>query len=154
MRNTDKANQSAPQKVTSEEKAELNPDLFLPWWQQWRNTARDLPQYLYRLYLVSRDSRTPKLAKLICLLVLAYALSPIDLIPDFIPLIGHLDDLILVPLAIWLVRKMIPDEVWSDYADRRTRVLPHLKKLAYGFALLMLLFWAAICYWLVVTLFL
>lgn len=64
--------------------------------------------------IAARDPRTPWPAKLLAALVVAYALSPIDLIPDFIPVLGYLDDLILVPLGVWVVLRLIPDEVMAD----------------------------------------
>jgi uncharacterized membrane protein YkvA (DUF1232 family) len=63
------------------------------------------------VYFIARDSRTPLLVKLIALAIAGYALSPIDLIPDFIPIIGYLDDLILLPLGIFLVIRLTPAEV-------------------------------------------
>jgi len=64
--------------------------------------------------IAAGDPRTPWTAKLLAALVVAYALSPIDLIPDFIPVLGYLDDLILVPLGIWAVLKLIPPEVMAE----------------------------------------
>jgi uncharacterized membrane protein YkvA (DUF1232 family) len=64
--------------------------------------------------IAARDPRTPWVAKALALLVVAYALSPIDLIPDFIPVLGHLDDLILVPLGIWAVLRLVPPEVMAE----------------------------------------
>ena len=66
------------------------------------------------LWLCARDKRTPKLAKILALLVAAYALSPIDLIPDFIPILGYVDDLILLPLGIWLVLRLIPADLIAE----------------------------------------
>ena len=66
------------------------------------------------LYLAYRDERVPWYAKLFTMLVVAYAFSPIDLIPDFIPILGYLDDLILVPLGVYLALKLIPKEVLED----------------------------------------
>ncbi|KAA0889871.1 DUF1232 domain-containing protein [Oryzomonas rubra] len=63
------------------------------------------------VYFIARDSRTPLLVKLLALTIAAYALSPIDLIPDFIPIIGYVDDLILLPLGILMVIKLTPPEV-------------------------------------------
>lgn len=63
------------------------------------------------VYYAARDPRTPRAARLLALAVAAYALSPIDLIPDFIPVLGYLDDLVLVPLGIWLVIRALPPEV-------------------------------------------
>src|SRR3954453_17239658 len=68
----------------------------------------------YALYLVARHPRTPWYAKLLAAAVVAYALSPIDLIPDFIPVLGYLDDLLLVPLGILLVARLIPATVLAD----------------------------------------
>lgn len=68
----------------------------------------------HAVWLAVRDPRTPLFAKLVGLLVAAYALSPIDLIPDFIPVLGVLDDLVLLPLAIVVVLKLIPAEVMAE----------------------------------------
>lgn len=66
-------------------------------------------------WLAARDPRTPWYARLFGLLVTAYALSPIDLIPDFIPVLGLLDDALLIPLGIWLFVKMLPAEVFAEH---------------------------------------
>lgn len=66
------------------------------------------------LYYAARDPRTPWYAKWLAAAVAAYALSPIDLIPDFIPVIGYLDDALLVPLGLWIVLKLVPAEVYRD----------------------------------------
>lgn len=63
------------------------------------------------VYLAARDPRVPRHAKLVAAAVAAYALSPIDLIPDFVPVIGHLDDVVIVPLGLWLALRLIPPEV-------------------------------------------
>ena len=76
--------------------------------------ARRLKAETYALYLVVRDPRTPWFAKLLAGAVVGYALSPIDLIPDFIPVLGYLDDLLLLPLGIWLVIRLVPAEVMRD----------------------------------------
>ncbi len=68
----------------------------------------------YAVYLASRDPRVPWYAKAVAIAVAAYALSPIDLIPDFIPVLGYLDDLILVPAGLWLAIALIPDEVMTE----------------------------------------
>ncbi|KIU43862.1 MULTISPECIES: DUF1232 domain-containing protein [Bradyrhizobium] len=68
----------------------------------------------YAVYLASRDPRVPWYAKAVAVAVAAYALSPIDLIPDFIPVLGYLDDLILVPAGLWLAIALIPDEVMTE----------------------------------------
>ena len=83
-------------------------------WQAWRNWALALREDTYALYLASRDPRVPRLAKLVVVLVVAYALSPIDLIPDFIPVLGYLDDMLLLPMGIALAIKLMPRDVWED----------------------------------------
>ena len=80
----------------------------------WKARARVLKTEVYAMYLAYRDPRTPWYARLFAAGVVAYAFSPIDLIPDFIPVLGYLDDLVLVPLGIWLAIKMIPPEVMAD----------------------------------------
>lgn len=65
-------------------------------------------------WLAARDPRVPVLARVLAIAVAAYALSPIDLIPDFIPVLGWLDDLIIVPLGLWAVRRLIPAALWNE----------------------------------------
>ncbi len=79
--------------------------------ESWRAWARQLKTELYAMYLAYQDPRVPWYARVFAACVVGYAFSPIDLIPDPIPILGYLDDLILVPLGIWLARKMIPEAV-------------------------------------------
>ncbi|RPH62245.1 MAG: DUF1232 domain-containing protein [Chloroflexi bacterium] len=81
---------------------------------RWREHARALKNEAYALSIAYRDPRTPWYAKAWALVVVAYALSPIDLIPDFIPLLGYLDDLILLPLGVALAIKLIPAGVMEE----------------------------------------
>jgi uncharacterized membrane protein YkvA (DUF1232 family) len=85
---------------------------------RWKQRARQLEQETYAVYLAYRDPRTPWFAKLLAALVVGYAFSPIDLIPDVIPVVGYLDDLILVPLGIALALKLIPAPVLADCRRR------------------------------------
>ncbi len=78
---------------------------------------------VYALYLAYNDPRVPWYARILAVFVVGYALSPIDLIPDFIPIIGYLDDLILVPLGIVLVLKMIPQEVMDECREKARAVM-------------------------------
>jgi uncharacterized membrane protein YkvA (DUF1232 family) len=80
--------------------------------------ARSLTRETYALSLVARDPRTPWYAKLIAAGVVAYALSPLDLIPDFVPVLGYLDDLIIVPAGIALVLRLVPAEVLADCREQ------------------------------------
>lgn len=77
--------------------------------------ARALKRDTHAVWLAARDPRTPWHAKALALAVAAYALSPIDLIPDFIPVLGLLDDLILVPAGLWLAIRLIPAEVMAEH---------------------------------------
>jgi uncharacterized membrane protein YkvA (DUF1232 family) len=87
---------------------------------QWKARARALKFELYALYLACRDPRVPWYAKAATGCVVAYAFSPIDLIPDFVPILGYVDDLILVPLGVLAVRRMIPPAVLDDCRARAT----------------------------------
>lgn len=69
----------------------------------------------HAVWLVARDPRTPWPARLLCLLISAYALSPIDLIPDFIPVIGLVDDALLIPAGIWLVGRLLPAGLMDEH---------------------------------------
>ncbi len=83
-----------------------------------REQASRLKRELHALWLAYSDPRTPRSARLLIVCIIAYALSPIDLIPDPIPIIGHLDDLILLPLGIALAIRIIPDSVMADCRER------------------------------------
>jgi uncharacterized membrane protein YkvA (DUF1232 family) len=80
-----------------------------------RSWARSVKRDVQALYLSARDPRVPWYAKAVALAVAAYALSPIDLIPDFIPVLGYLDDLIIVPLGILLAVRLIPPAVLAEH---------------------------------------
>lgn len=80
--------------------------------QQW---ARLVKRDTHAIYLAARDPRVPWYAKALAFCVAGYALSPIDLIPDFIPIVGYLDDVIIVPLGIVLVVKLIPPEIMAEH---------------------------------------
>jgi len=83
--------------------------------KQW---AKRLKTETYALYLAYKDPRVPWYARVFAACVVGYALSPIDLIPDFIPVIGYLDDLLIVPLGIVLARRMIPQPVMAECRER------------------------------------
>ena len=87
-----------------------------------KNWAKNLKRDAVALFLAARDPRTPWYAKVLAGLVAAYALSPIDLIPDFIPVFGYLDDLILVPAGIWAVVRLIPVELMVEFRAEAARL--------------------------------
>lgn len=83
-----------------------------------KKRARHLKAETFALYLAARDPRTPWYAKLFVAGIVAYAFSPIDLIPDFVPVLGYLDDLILIPIGIALAIKLIPHPVLAECRER------------------------------------
>jgi uncharacterized membrane protein YkvA (DUF1232 family) len=82
--------------------------------ERFKTRASVLKREIFALYLATRDKRTPLYAKAFVACVVAYALSPIDLIPDPIPILGYVDDLLLLPLGIYLAVKMIPEPVLAE----------------------------------------
>lgn len=87
-------------------------------WSRWKQRAKQLKLETRAIYLAYRDPRTPWYARLFAACVVGYAFSPIDLVPDFIPVLGQLDDLILVPLGIALALKMIPGPVLTECREK------------------------------------
>ena len=94
------------------------------------------------LWLVGRDPEVPLAARVLVVLVVAYALSPIDLIPDFVPVLGLLDDAILVPLGIWLAMRLVPEQAWARARARVHSTPARLPRSRLG-ASLILITWAA-----------
>jgi uncharacterized membrane protein YkvA (DUF1232 family) len=84
------------------------------WLSLWKKKARDLEMLTTALVFAYRDPRTPWYAKAFVAVIVAYAFSPIDLIPDFIPVLGYLDDFIIIPFGVTLALKMIPAEVMEE----------------------------------------
>ncbi|MDR2112870.1 MAG: DUF1232 domain-containing protein [Candidatus Accumulibacter sp.] len=77
-----------------------------------------MKQNVVAVHIAARDPRTPLLAKILAIAIAAYALSPIDLIPDFIPVLGYLDDLIILPIGLILVLRLLPPEVLSSAREQ------------------------------------
>ena len=110
----------------------------MPFLEDFKKRIRHLKGETYALYLAARDPRVPRAAKLVVVLVVAYALSPIDLIPDFIPVLGYIDDMLLLPIGIALAIKLMPRDVWEDCKSQpRARLaseLPRNRKAAIAIA--------------------
>ncbi len=83
--------------------------------KNWKRWARTIKRDAHALYLAARDPRVPWYAKALAIAVAAYALSPIDLIPDFVPVLGYVDDLIIVPAGVALVIRLIPPEIMAQH---------------------------------------
>jgi uncharacterized membrane protein YkvA (DUF1232 family) len=114
--------------------------------ETWKQKARELRTETYALYLAVKDPRVPWYAKFSAVCVVAYALSPIDLIPDFIPVLGYVDDLILIPLGIALTIKMIPPDVLAECKATARLKVPQGKFLGWIGAILVLALWVVIIF--------
>ncbi|MBI5806217.1 DUF1232 domain-containing protein [candidate division TA06 bacterium] len=118
-----------------------------------KQKAEDLKKETYALYLAYRDPRVPWYAKVAAAATVAYAVSPIDLIPDFIPVLGYLDDLVLVPLGIALAIRLIPAEIMAECRQRARQKLDGTGSLGRKAATVVVLVWLlslALLVWLVI----
>ena len=111
--------------------------------KQWRLRVQQIKVETYALYRACRDPRTPSYAKLLAVGVVAYAVSPIDLIPDFMPVLGILDDLVIVPLGAALAIKMVPKEVMAECREkaRNTMEINASKRTRYLVAGIVIAIW-------------
>jgi uncharacterized membrane protein YkvA (DUF1232 family) len=107
----------------------------------WKAKADGVKEEIYALYLAYRHPGTPWYAKVFVGLVVAYSLSPIDLIPDFIPILGYIDDLILVPLGIGLSLRMIPPEVITECREKAQHVMEKERPKTWISAVLIITIW-------------
>ena len=110
-----------------------------------KERVRNLKTEVHALYLASKDPQVPWYAKVLMALTIGYAISPIDLIPDFIPVLGQLDDLIIVPAGIALAIKMIPKNVMEE-CRRRARDEPIDTKTKWVVAIIIVSIWAFAIY--------
>ena len=111
---------------------------------RWKMRARQLQAEVYALYLAFRDPRVPWYAKAVAACVVGYALSPIDLIPDFIPVLGYLDDLVLIPLGIALALRMIPPAVMDECRVRARSELVDGKPVSRAAAAMIVAIWVGV----------
>jgi uncharacterized membrane protein YkvA (DUF1232 family) len=115
--------------------------------------ARNLKKQIFILYYACKDKRVPWYAKLFTACVVAYAFSPIDLIPDFIPILGYLDDVILLPLGILLALKMIPKNVLSECEAKAEERMNGTKPKNWIAGSIIVLIWGVIVLWVVMKIF-
>jgi uncharacterized membrane protein YkvA (DUF1232 family) len=109
-----------------------------------KERTRSLKEETYALYLAARHPQTPWYAKLLVAGIVAYALSPIDLIPDFIPILGYLDELVLLPLGIALALRLIPPPVLAECRARAQDVLRAAKPVSRTAAAVIIAIWIAV----------
>lgn len=114
-----------------------------------KERAKKLKSDIPAVFLALKDKDTPVLAKLAAGITLGYALSPIDLIPDFIPVLGYLDDVILLPAMIVLTVKLIPREVWQRSCTRSTEMWKDGKPKRWYFAIPIVMIWLLLL-WMIV----
>jgi uncharacterized membrane protein YkvA (DUF1232 family) len=109
-----------------------------------KQRARQLKVEIFALYFAYKDPRVPLFARIFAACVVGYAFSPIDLIPDPIPVLGYLDDLVIVPLGVWLALKMIPREVMDDSRSKAGERLQQKKPVNWVAGAIVLLIWLAL----------
>jgi uncharacterized membrane protein YkvA (DUF1232 family) len=116
----------------------------LPFLEKWKLRANNLKTNAFALFLAYKDPRTPWYAKIFAGIVVGYAFSPIDLIPDFIPVLGYLDDLILVPLGMAAAIKMIPPEVMAECRAKAQAEMGKGKPVNWLVASIIILLWVGL----------
>lgn len=114
--------------------------------KSWKIKSKRMRTEVYALYLASKHPKTPWYAKALAAFIVGYALSPIDLIPDFIPVVGYLDDLILVPLGIAILIKMIPKDILDECRAKAEGDLSKRKPKSWVAGIIIILIWALLIY--------
>lgn len=116
-----------------------------------KERARKLKQDVPAVFLALKDRDTPLLAKILAGVTVAYALSPIDLIPDFVPVLGYLDDVLLLPALIALTVKLIPNKVWVRCQAESKNMWKDSKPKKWYFAIPIVLIWLLIIWMIIKT---
>jgi uncharacterized membrane protein YkvA (DUF1232 family) len=114
--------------------------------KSWKQKAKTLKKEVYALSLAVKDPRVPWYAKAFAVLIIGYILSPIDPIPDFIPVIGYLDELVIVPLAIIILGKLIPKEVLEECREKAKHHRGRMKGKHWIAASIIVLIWLTVVY--------
>jgi uncharacterized membrane protein YkvA (DUF1232 family) len=109
--------------------------------ENWKRRARELQTEVYAMYLAYKDPRVPWYARVLAACVVGYAFSPIDLIPDPIPVLGYLDDLVLIPLGVAVAIKMIPPAVLAECRDQAREVMKQGKPVNRAAAVVIIAIW-------------
>jgi uncharacterized membrane protein YkvA (DUF1232 family) len=109
--------------------------------EMWKRWARRLSAQTYALYLAYRHPRTPWYAKIFAALIVGYVFSPIDPIPDFIPGVGLLDEMVVVPIGVLIAAKMIPHQVMEECREKAQEVAKGEKPVTRGMAVIVVAVW-------------
>jgi len=122
-------------------------------WNRLKDWARRMKRDTLALYLARREPRVPRLAKVMAMATAAYAMSPIDLIPDFIPVLGYIDELIILPLFIYLTIRLIPPDIMVELRAQADQHLTESRPRSMAGAIVIILIWVsiavAVAYWLI-----
>ena len=118
-----------------------------------RNKAQKLKSDVPAVFLALKAKETPWYAKMCAAITVAYALSPIDLVPDFIPVLGYLDDMILLPLLVALTVKFIPKETFQKYREEAEGLWENGKPKKWYFAIPIIIVWGLLIWWILTLIF-
>jgi uncharacterized membrane protein YkvA (DUF1232 family) len=118
-----------------------------------KSWAKTLKKQIFILYFAYKDDRVSWYAKFFTACVVAYAFSPIDLIPDFIPILGYLDDIIIVPLGIMLALKLLPQIVIEDCTVKAEEMMKEGKPKNWIVGTIIIIIWSIIFVWMIIELF-
>ncbi|MBR6552623.1 MAG: DUF1232 domain-containing protein [Clostridia bacterium] len=109
-----------------------------------KQRLNELKRKTAQIYVAIKSPKTPVIAKIVGALVIVYVLSPIDLIPDFIPVLGYLDELILIPLGVFLTMKLIPKELWNEFTEEAETIWENGKPKKWYYAIPIVVSWILI----------
>jgi len=118
--------------------------------QSIRARVNELKRESLTVYFACQDPETPRAAKIVAALVVAYAFSPIDLIPDFVPVLGYIDDMLLVPIGIAIALRMIPEPIRQRARERAAHAIDDHIPVHWGVAVAILAVWALAVAWIIV----
>jgi len=119
----------------------------------WKKRVKELKTETYAIFLASKDPRVPWYTKVIIVITVFHTFSPIDLIPDFIPVLGYLDDLIITPLGIWLALKTIPDDILNECRAEAQKIIDQEKPIFRFATIIVLLIWLIVLAIAIVTIY-
>lgn len=113
-------------------------------WREWRKNVGNFKTDILAVFLAVQDKRVPLYVKAFALLVVGYAFSPIDLVPDFIPILGQIDDLVLLPAGMYLIKRMLPEPLLDEYREKAATLKHDIKRKSWIAAIIIIAIWVAI----------
>ncbi len=109
-----------------------------------KEKLKQLKQKTAEIYVAIKSPKTPWYAKILGALVVAYSLSPIDIIPDFVPILGYLDELLLIPLGVFLTMKLIPKDLWDEFQEEAKTIWKNGKPEKWYYAIPVVVLWVSL----------